>query len=89
MRASLDYYSEHFGPYSRGYLSVVERPGLGTGMHADAGMITHEEGFAFWAPRNAESLDLPSAVVAHEMAHQWTLPYAFVEGAPVMSEGLA
>jgi ABC-2 type transport system permease protein len=89
LRASLDYYTEHFGPYPRGYLSVVERPGLGTGMHADAGMITHEEGFAFWAPRSAESFDLPYAIVAHETAHQWTVPYAFVEGAPVMSESLA
>ena len=90
VRASLDYYTEHFGPYPRNYLSVVERPGEGTGMHADAGMITHEEGFAFWSPKDdGESLDLPFAVVAHEMAHQWTVPYAFVEGAPVMSESLA
>jgi ABC-2 type transport system permease protein len=90
IRASLDYYTEHFGPYPRSYLSVVERPGNGTGMHADAGMITHEEGFAFWSPKeDGESLDLPFAVVAHEMAHQWTLPYAPVEGAPVMSESLA
>jgi ABC-2 type transport system permease protein len=90
VRASLDYYTRHFGPYRHGYLSVVERPGAGTGMHADAGMITHEEGFAFWSPKDAaESLDLPSAVMAHEVAHQWTLPYAFVEGAPVMSESLA
>jgi ABC-type transport system involved in multi-copper enzyme maturation permease subunit len=90
IRASLDYYTEHFGAYPRRYLSVVERPGEGTGMHADAGMITHEEGFAFWRPKDAgESLDLPFAVVAHEMAHQWTVPYAHVEGAPVMSESLA
>ncbi len=27
--------------------------------------------------------------MAHEMAHQWTVPYAFVEGAPVLSESLA
>ncbi|HEX2095104.1 MAG TPA: hypothetical protein VHG28_22075 [Longimicrobiaceae bacterium] len=90
IRASLDYYTEHFGPYPRGYLSVVERPGGGTGMHADAGMITHGEGFVFWSPKeDGRSLDLPFAVVAHEMAHQWTLPLAFVEGAPVMSESLA
>jgi ABC-2 type transport system permease protein len=88
IRASLDYYTEHFGPYPRGYLSVVERPGIGTGMHADAGMITHEEGFVFWNPRDG-GLDLPFAIVAHEMAHQWTVPFAFVEGAPVMSESLA
>jgi hypothetical protein len=28
-------------------------------------------------------------MMAHEMAHQWGVPYAFVEGAPVMSESLA
>lgn len=90
IRASLDYYSAHFGPYRYGHLSVVERPGQGAGMHAEASMITHEEGFAFWSPKGgAESLDLPSAVVAHEMAHQWTIPYAVTEGAPVMSESLA
>jgi hypothetical protein len=27
--------------------------------------------------------------MAHEMAHQWTVPYANVEGAPVLSESLA
>ena len=59
-------------------------------MHADAGMITHEEGFVFWNPRDdGRSLDLPFAVVAHEMGHQWNVPAAFVEGAPVMSESLA
>jgi ABC-type transport system involved in multi-copper enzyme maturation permease subunit len=90
IRASLDYYTTHFGPYPGGYLTVVERPGWGTGMHADAGMITHAEGFVFWSPRDPrERLDLPFAVVAHEMAHQWNVPYAFVEGAPVMSESLA
>ncbi|MGH9754200.1 MAG: ABC transporter permease [Blastocatellia bacterium] len=90
IRASLDYYTERFGPYPRGYLSVVERPGNGMGMHAEAGMITYAEGFSLWNPKDdPRSLDLPFAIVAHEMAHQWTVPYAFVEGAPVMSESLA
>jgi len=53
-------------------------------------MITHAEGFAFWRPRNrADSFDLPSAIVAHEMGHQWNVPSAFAEGAPVMSESWA
>ncbi len=90
IRASLDYYSSQFGPYRRNYLSVVEGPGNGTGMHAEAGMITHAEGFTFWNPEdNPGSHDHPFAIVAHEMAHQWTVPYANVEGAPVMSESLA
>jgi hypothetical protein len=32
---------------------------------------------------------MPYAVTAHEMAHQWTVPYALVEGLPLLSEGLA
>ncbi|MBC8088753.1 MAG: hypothetical protein H7Z40_15925 [Phycisphaerae bacterium] len=88
-RASLDYYSQQFGAYPYGHLTFVEHPGApGTGLHADAGMVSYGEGFPFWIPRDG-GLDFPFAVVAHEMGHQWTLPYAFVEGAPFMSEGLA
>ena len=90
LRASLDYYTRQFGPYRYSHLSVVERPGNGTGMHAEASMITYTEGFSFYNPKDDPgSLDLPFAIVAHEMAHQWTVPYANVEGAPVMSESLA
>ena len=90
IRASLDYYTRELGAYPYGHLTVVERAGKGTGMHADASLISHGEGFALWNPKDEPgSLDLPYAVVAHEMGHQWTVPYAFVEGAPVMSESLA
>ena len=41
VRASLDYYTRQFGPYPYRHLSVVEHPGApGTGMHAEASMIT-------------------------------------------------
>jgi ABC-2 type transport system permease protein len=90
IQASLDYYSENFGPYRHRHLTVAEHPGNGTGLHAEPSMITHAEGFALWNPSaEAQSLDLPFAVMAHEMAHQWTVPYAAVEGAPVMSESVA
>ncbi|HWN44392.1 MAG TPA: hypothetical protein VNW71_19365, partial [Thermoanaerobaculia bacterium] len=90
IRASLDYYTRQFGPYRYSHLSVVERPGNGTGMHADASMLSYAEGFSTWNPKDDPgSLDFPFAVVAHEMAHQWTVPYAPVEGAPVLSEGVA
>ncbi|KAA9327700.1 M1 family metallopeptidase [Hymenobacter busanensis] len=90
IRASLNYYTQQFGPYRQRQLTVVERPGNGTGMHAEASMLSYGEGFSHWAPQQAPgSLDLPYAVVAHEMAHQWTVPYANVEGAPVMSESVA
>jgi ABC-2 type transport system permease protein len=90
IRASLDYFTAQFGPYRYGHLSVVERPGNGTGIHADASMLTYAEGFTTWNPKDdPESVDFPFAIVAHEMGHQWTVPYAPVEGAPVLSEGLA
>lgn len=91
VQASLEYYSTQFGAYPYRHLTVVEHPGApGTGMHADASMISHGEGVAYWIPKDEPGqLDFPYAVLAHEMAHQWTIPYAFVEGAPVLSEGLA
>jgi hypothetical protein len=90
IQASLDYYTRQFGSYRYSHISVVEHPGHGTGMHADPSMIIYEEGFSLWTPKDDPgSLDLPFAVVAHEMAHQWTVPYAHVEGAPVLSESLA
>jgi ABC-type transport system involved in multi-copper enzyme maturation permease subunit len=91
VQASLDYYGAQFGAYPYRHLTVVEHPGApGTGLHADASMISHGEGFPRWLPRADEGgVDFPYAVMAHEMAHQWTLPYAMVEGAPFLSEGLA
>jgi hypothetical protein len=90
VRASLDYYTRQFGPYPYHHLTIVEFPGrIGTGLHADASMISYGEGLPFWIPNDAARLDFPYAVVAHEMGHQWTLPYATAEGAPFLSEGLA
>ncbi len=90
IRASLDYYTRHFGPYRYGHLTVVEHPGNGVGLHAEASMLTHSEGFAFWSPgHDPATIDLLFAIVGHEMAHQWTVPYAFAEGGPVMSESIA
>jgi aminopeptidase N len=34
-------------------------------------------------------LDMPYFIIAHEMGHQWNVPAAFAEGAPVLSESLA
>lgn len=90
IRASLDYYTRQFGPYPYRHLSLVEYPGAGAGIHAEPGMLIYEEGFSRWDPQDEPgSLDLPFAVMAHEVAHQWTVPFAFVEGAPVLSESVA
>lgn len=89
-RASLAYYSEQFGPYLYRTLKLVENPSRHMGAHAEPGLIDYGEGFALLDPAaNPQGLDLPFTVIAHEVAHQWTFPYAYVEGAPVMSESLA
>ncbi|HYC86277.1 MAG TPA: hypothetical protein VEB86_13685 [Chryseosolibacter sp.] len=87
---ALEFYSKQFGPYPYGHLNVVEHPGApGTGMHADASMIYYGQGLPTWRQKNELRLDLPYAIMGHEMGHQWTLPYALVEGLPFLSEGLA
>lgn len=87
-RTALAYYISQFGPYPHRHLHLVEHPGAkGTGGHSEAGLIYYGQGFEYWRPANG--LDFPSFVIAHEVAHQWTVPYALVEGLSFLSEGLA
>jgi ABC-2 type transport system permease protein len=90
VQESLEYYTAQFGPYPYNHITVIEHPmGPGTGMHADASLIYHGQAVPFWIPQDEHRFDFPYAVMAHEMSHQWSLPYAFAEGAPFLSEGLA
>jgi ABC-2 type transport system permease protein len=93
VQASLDYFTEQFSPYEYNHLFLVEYGGNGIGMHADASQLSFTEGFTSWhRDDDPRALDLPFAVVAHEMAHQWwpgQLSPAMVEGAPFFSESLA
>ena len=88
-KATLSYYSQEFGPYEYNHLTFVESAGTGIGMHAEASLITYSEGSARFEAIPKGKVDLPFAIVTHEMAHQWTVPFGFVEGAPVMTEGIA
>jgi hypothetical protein len=93
VQASLDYYTEQFGPYPHKQLRLVEHPGNGNGLHASPVNISYEEGFSLFNPKaDGRELDFPFAIVAHEVAHQWwgnQLTPARVEGAPVLTESLA
>jgi len=92
VRASLDYYSQQFGPYPYRFLQVVEQPSNGMGMGVDgSGVVTGLEGFYLLNPKG-DRLDGVFEIVAHEMGHQWwgvQLKYAFAEGAVLLSESLA
>ena len=91
-RASLDYYSEQFGPYPYRFLQIVEQPGDFLGMGVDgSGVITGGEGFFLLNPEQ-EGFDAIFEIVAHEAGHQWwgmQLKPAFAEGGGVISESLA
>jgi ABC-2 type transport system permease protein len=94
VEASLDYHTRHFGPYPHRQVRLVEYPSSGgvLGLTSYPGMIAYSEGYALVrADDDSSSIDLPFAVMAHEMAHQWwgnqLLP-ARVEGA-VFTESLA
>jgi ABC-2 type transport system permease protein len=91
VRGSLDHYTRAFGPYPHGpIIRLVENPGRGIGAHAEATTIDYTEGFSRYNPAgDPRGLDMPFAVIAHEMAHEWQVPSATVEGAPLLSESFA
>jgi len=90
VRASLEYNSREFGPYPHRHIRLVENPVRGMGAHADATTIDYGQGFSLFNPdQGPRELDFPFAIMAHEMAHQWGVPYAFAEGAPLLSESFA
>ena len=93
VQASLDHYSKEFGPYPHGQIRLVEHPGGAVVLHASPINISYEEGFSLLNPDDdSRHIDLPFAVVAHEVAHQWwghTLTPAPVEGAALLTESLA
>jgi len=89
IQASLDYLTKEIAPYPYRHITVLEVPGDGIGMHADASMLTHGEGVTLMDVRDARTLDFPFSIIAHETAHQWAVPMAVAEGAPVIAEGVA
>lgn len=89
LQASFEYYTRELGPYPYRHVTVLEVPGDGVGMHAEASMITHGEGITLMNPKGRQGLDMQYYVAAHEIGHQWNVPAALIEGAPVLSESMA
>ena len=93
VQASLDYYTTMLGPYPHGQVRLVEHAGASVTLHASAINISYQEPFALLNPeKDKRQIDLPFAVIAHEMAHQWwgnALTPAAVEGAGVLTETLS
>jgi ABC-type transport system involved in multi-copper enzyme maturation permease subunit len=93
IKASLDYYTQQFGPYPYKQIRFVSYPGYSINNHSTPSTITTEEGFFLLNPKyDSRGFDFVTAVIAHEMAHQWwggQLTPARVEGAGLLSESLA
>ena len=90
MEVSLAQFSKRFGPYPFEVLRMVEYPSHGGSLHAAPGVIWYQERFALFDPVNEpRRIDLPFAVVAHEVAHQFQPVSARVEGVVLLSESFA
>ena len=90
MEASLERLSERFGVYPHRTLRMVEYPSPGGSLHAASGTIWYQELFSHFEPRRDPlGIDLPFAVVAHEVAHQFQPLPARREGQALLSESFA
>lgn len=92
MKASLEYFSTHFGPYPFDELRVVEFPRYASFARAHPYTIAFSEGSALLTRVHEGDIDRPFFVIAHETAHQWwgnELAGARVRGVGMLSETLA
>ncbi len=93
MKASLEYYSKNFSSYDFKELRMVEYADPGTGGISLPGSIGYSTNFALLNTKNDKrGFDLPFAVTAHEIAHQWwphQLTAARVNGRALITESLA
>jgi hypothetical protein len=93
VQASLEHLTRLVGPYPHRQIRFVEQPGRRRTLFANTINIRYQEGVSFINPEgDPRGIDLPFALVAHEVAHQWwgnqLLPAALV-GAAVLTESLA
>lgn len=71
-KASLEYYTSNFGAYPSHQLTLVEHTDPGIGGISLPGCIGYSSNFALLhLPSTDNPIDLPFAVMAHEIAHQW------------------
>ena len=96
VKKSLQYYTANFSPYQHKQVRIIEFPRTGGNIaQSFANTIPFSEGIGFIADvdeTNADAVDYPFAVTAHEMAHQWWAHQvigANVQGATLLSESLS
>jgi hypothetical protein len=74
MKASLDVFSERFGPYQFRQARILEFPGYARFAQSFANTIPFSESIGFvqkFDDKAADSIDEVTFVTAHELGHQW------------------
>jgi len=93
MKAALEYYSDHFGPYYQKEARIIEFPRYASFAQAFAGTMPYSESIGFIANlEDSDDIDMVTYVVAHEMGHQWWAHQvigANMQGATMLSESMA
>jgi aminopeptidase N len=95
MKASLDVFSERFGPYQFRQVRILEFPAYETFAQSFANTIPFSEGIGFvqtFDDKAADSIDQVTFVTAHELGHQWwghQVIGADKQGAAMLSETFA
>lgn len=93
VKASLDYYTTHFGPYQHKIVRIVEFPRYAAFAQSLPNTIPYSEAVGFIARLgDPQDIDYPFYVTAHEVAHQWwahQVVGANAQGATMLSETLA
>ena len=95
VKKSLDYLTGEFGPYQHRQLRIVEFPRYAGFAQSLPNTIPFSESIGFIArldEDDAEAIDYPFYVTAHEVAHQWWAHQVVggrVQGATLLSETMS
>lgn len=94
VKASLEYYSRAFGPYQHRQVRIIEFPRYGSYAQSFPNTIPYSEdvGFLTKPPKNADEINMPFYITAHEVAHQWWAHQVIggnVQGSEMLSESLS
>jgi hypothetical protein len=92
-KLSLDYYTQHFGPYQFRQFRILEFPDYASFAQSFANTVPFSEAIGFIADlRKPSDIDYVTYVTAHEIAHQWWAHQAIganVQGVTMLDESLA
>jgi ABC-2 type transport system permease protein len=93
-KASLDYFTQNFGPYQHKQVRIVEFPRYARFAQSFPNTIPFSESIGFIARLDDDpnAIDYVFYVTAHEVAHQWWAHQVIggnVQGATVMSETMS